>query len=186
MRRYNKVSRILLILTVTTFAIAAPALVQEKRQAGVDEVPVHVPNDPVTVLGKRITEEEEVFNVLWDGYWHYLNVLGKPLPPPVPWRNRYPVAVHDWQEPAPPPNPAEVHVPPQSPAESSKKLDDEAPLEKPGPLTDSYSDSGRRPTISNAPSGESQSEDLKAADSEMGGKAKVSRRISGTANFEWY
>ncbi len=40
----------------------------------------------------------------------------------------------------------------------------------------------RSSTISNAPSAESQFENFNAADSEMKGKAKVSRRISGTAS----
>src|SRR6266566_4480004 len=98
MRRYNIVSRILLILTVITFVLGAPVLVQDKRQACVDVV--HVPEDVITVLGKRTREEE--MNMLWR---YYNNV----------WRNRNPAAIH-LQEPAPPPNvpppnPAEVHVP---------------------------------------------------------------------------
>ena len=44
------------------------------------------------------------------------------------------------------------------------------------------SDSDRWSTISNAPSAESQTENLKAADYELKGKAKVSRRISGTTS----
>jgi hypothetical protein len=38
MLRYNRVSRILLILSVINFALAAPVLIEEKRQAGVDLV----------------------------------------------------------------------------------------------------------------------------------------------------
>jgi hypothetical protein len=71
MRRYNIVSRILLILTVITFTLAAPVLVQEKRQAWLDVV--HVPEDVITVLGKRILDED--LDVLWDGWWHYGNVM---------------------------------------------------------------------------------------------------------------
>lgn len=92
--------RILLILTVITFTLAAPALVQDKRQSCVDVV--HTPEDVIPVLGKRTLEEE--MNMLWK---YYNNV----------WRNRNPAVLH-LQEPAlpvppnvPPPNPAEMHVP---------------------------------------------------------------------------
>ena len=60
MRRYNMVSWILLILTVITFALAAPVLVQDKRQAWVDVV--HVP-EVVTILGKRIMDKD--LDVVW-------------------------------------------------------------------------------------------------------------------------
>src|SRR6266566_3827373 len=114
MRRYNIVSRILLLLTVTTFALAVPVLVQEKRQSSVDEV--HVPENVITVLGKRTREQD--LDMLWDGLRYYENV----------WGNRNPAGVH-LHEPAPPPdvppdvpppNPAEAHpevqAPPQNPA----------------------------------------------------------------------
>ena len=51
MRRYNIVSGLLLILPFIDFALAAPVLVQEKRQAYVDVV--HIPKDVITVLRKR-------------------------------------------------------------------------------------------------------------------------------------
>ena len=51
MRRHDIVSGILLILSTINFAFAAPVLVQEKRQAGVDLV--HIPREVITVLGKR-------------------------------------------------------------------------------------------------------------------------------------
>jgi hypothetical protein len=167
MRRYNIVSRIILILTAITFALAAPVLVQEKRQVCVDAV--HVPEDVKTVLGKRTLEED--LNVLWDGWWHHLNVLGEPAPPPLPYLGH-------------------VYVPPQIPVDSDREsveLEDDAPPESLGSSTesDSDSDSDRWSTISNAPSAESQSENLKAADSQLiqlEGNAKVSRRISGTAS----
>jgi hypothetical protein len=57
MRRYDIVSGILLILSIVDFALAAPVLVQEKRQACVDVVPI--PKDGVPVLGKRGNEELE-------------------------------------------------------------------------------------------------------------------------------
>jgi hypothetical protein len=51
MRRYYIVSGILLILPIINFAVAAPVLVQEKRQAVVDVA--HIPKDVITMLGKR-------------------------------------------------------------------------------------------------------------------------------------
>jgi hypothetical protein len=57
MRRYNIVTRILLILSIIDFALAAPVLVQEKRQAFVDAV--LIPKDVITELGKRSDEELE-------------------------------------------------------------------------------------------------------------------------------
>jgi hypothetical protein len=60
MRRYDVVSGILLILSIidfAEFALAAPVLVQEKRQACVDMV--HKPKDVITVLGKRGLEDIE-------------------------------------------------------------------------------------------------------------------------------
>jgi hypothetical protein len=124
MRRYNIVSRIILIPTAITFVLAAPV---------------------ITVLGKRTLDED--LSVLWDGWWHYENVLGEPAPPPIVWGNRNPAAVPHLQEPALPPNvpplnPAEVHVPPQGPADSdseSMELSDDAPPESPG-SSDSDSD----------------------------------------------
>jgi hypothetical protein len=195
MRRYNIISRILLILTVITFALAAPVLVQEKRQACGDKV--HVPEDVITVLGKRTREQD--LDMLWDGLRYYEHV----------WGNRNRAGVHLQEPPllpdVPPPNPAgvhvpEVHVPPQNPADSdreSMELDSDGPPASPesghseewytppsslGSSTESDSDSDRWSTMSNAPSAESQSENLKAADYEMRGKAKVLRHISGTAS----
>jgi hypothetical protein len=57
MRRYDIVSGILLILSIIDFALAAPVLVQEKRQACVGVV--HIPKDVIPVLGKRGDEELE-------------------------------------------------------------------------------------------------------------------------------
>jgi hypothetical protein len=51
MRRYYIVSRILLILPIIDFAVAAPVLVQEKRQTDVGVV--HKPEDAIIILGKR-------------------------------------------------------------------------------------------------------------------------------------
>ena len=51
MRRYYIVSWIFLVLPIIDFALAAPALVPEERQAGVDVA--HIPEDAVTTLVKR-------------------------------------------------------------------------------------------------------------------------------------
>jgi hypothetical protein len=58
MRRYNIVPRILLtlILSVSTFALAAPVLVQERHQSYVNEV--HVPR---AALGKRALSDYLLF-----------------------------------------------------------------------------------------------------------------------------
>ena len=218
MRQFNIVSRTLLILTVITSTRAAPVLVQEKRQACVDVV--QVPEDAITVLEKRILDED--LDVLWDGWWHYANVLEAA---PLPQLNQD--LVH-------------IHVPPHSPADTvlaivgsdsdsdsdtvyshtipadsdsgreSMELDDDAPpgnsesgYSRSPPtspewwstqsedrytassslgLSDADADSDRWSTISNAPSAESQSNNLKSADTTMRGKAKVERRISSTAS----
>src|ERR1700747_2603198 len=51
MRRYDIVSGILLILSITNFALAAPVYVKEKHQACVNVV--HIPKNVISVLGKR-------------------------------------------------------------------------------------------------------------------------------------
>lgn len=206
MHQDNIASRVILILTVITLVLAAPVLVQEKRQACVDVV--DVPEDMITVLEKRILGED--LDALWDRLWHYENV----------WGNRNLEAVQPPHSPAdsiifgstesdddsylthtsladsnhgsmeldsdapPPSSEAEdSHWPPSSPEWQSAESEDwsTAPSSL-GSSTESDSDPDRWSTISNAPSAESQSENLKAADTEMRGKAKVSRRISGIAN----
>jgi hypothetical protein len=59
MRPYYIASGILLILPIIDFAVAAPALVKEKPQAGIDVI--NIPEDPITVLRKRGDE----LNELW-------------------------------------------------------------------------------------------------------------------------
>ena len=174
MRWYNMFARILLFLTVITFALAAP--VQEEHKA---------PEDMITALGKRVLDED--LNALWEVLWHRKNALGKPAPP----KSEPPGDVQMAEVHLPPPNGpnsagvrlpeghgplpdlgnvqmAEVHVPPQRPAYSDRELmesgDDEPPASP------------------NAPRADPQSENLTAADSNLEGKAKVSRRISGTAS----
>ena len=56
MRPYDVVSQIFLILSIIKFALAAPVLVREKRQACLDVVHNH--EDAITVLGKRGGEPE--------------------------------------------------------------------------------------------------------------------------------
>ena len=56
MRRHNIVSGILFILSIIDFALAAPILAEEKRQAAVD-VAHMIPKDVITALGKRVDEE---------------------------------------------------------------------------------------------------------------------------------
>ena len=67
MRRYDIVSGILLILSVINFVLAAPVLVQEKRQTSVDEV--HTRRDMLTMLGKRMDDDFGEFSQLLDGYF---------------------------------------------------------------------------------------------------------------------
>jgi hypothetical protein len=71
MRRYDVVSGILLILSIIDSALAAPVLVQEKRQASVDVA--HVPEDVITMLGKRGN------GYLQNFLEEYFKSMGKPL-----------------------------------------------------------------------------------------------------------
>ncbi|KAF8491694.1 hypothetical protein F5888DRAFT_964582 [Russula emetica] len=72
MRRYDiVVSGILLILSIIDFALAAPVLAQEKRQALVDVI--NIPKDVITVLGKRGDEE------LGELGEEYFKTWGKPV-----------------------------------------------------------------------------------------------------------
>ena len=65
--RYNIISGIVLILSVIYFALAAPVLVQEKRQASVDVV--HMPKDMRIVLGKRMDEDPNEFSRLMEEHF---------------------------------------------------------------------------------------------------------------------
>jgi hypothetical protein len=64
MRLYHIVSRILFILPIIDFAVAAPVLVQEKLQAGVDVVHIH--EDAINMLGKRGDEFDEFLLKLFE------------------------------------------------------------------------------------------------------------------------
>ena len=57
MRQYDIVFGVLLILSITDLALAAPVSVQGKRQASVDVA--HIPRDVITVFEKRGDEELE-------------------------------------------------------------------------------------------------------------------------------
>lgn len=65
MQWYDKVPGILLILSIINFTLAAPILVQEKRQ-GCSDV-VHIPRDVVAVLGKR-DDWRDWLELLWEDY----------------------------------------------------------------------------------------------------------------------
>ena len=72
MRRYNVVSGVLFVLPIINFALAAPALVQEKRHAFVDVV--HKLDDAeIIVLGKRV---EDPLDLMWNKYFE--KMWGKP------------------------------------------------------------------------------------------------------------
>ena len=205
MRRYNIVSWILPILTVITFALAAPTLVRDKRQAYVDVV--HVPKDVIAVLKKRMDWEPG----MWPEYYDFL--VGHahqevPAQPPMAPNEFYDFMVgHAHQEePAPPPN-----VPPLNPVDSDREVmevDGDAPAwssesedshsepPSPRPSTKSEdfhtapsspgpdSDSDPWSTVLNVPNTESLFENIKASDTEMGDKANVERRISGSVDSD--
>jgi hypothetical protein len=204
MRRHNIVSRIILILTVITFALGAPALVQDKRQTFVDVV--HAPEEVITVLRKRMEGQNNWLEYVW-GHLDHLDPAGihlAPAPPPdvlppnlaevhVPGAHVAPQGPADsdresmeLNDDAPPGSPESgySHSPPSSPVGSTESEDWHTVPTSPGSSTesDSNSDSDYWSTISNAPSEESLSKNLKAADTETGDKAKVSHRISGTAS----
>ena len=165
MRPYNNniVSRIILILTVTTFALAVPVLVQEKRRQACVDVVQHTTagdSDVITVssLGKRTLEED--FNVLWDGWWHYLNVLGESAPPPLPAPNLAEAHV------------PEVHVPPQGPVDSdqeSMELADDAPR----PSTSTGSGSKSDPDQGSNQASPHQRSRMRRAQKPQSGKIKL-------------
>jgi hypothetical protein len=62
MHRCYIVSGILLILPIIDFAVAAPVLVHEKRQA------VHIPEDAITMLGKRGDDLNKLFLMFEDHF----------------------------------------------------------------------------------------------------------------------
>lgn len=74
MRRYYMVSGILLILSTVDFAVAAPALVREKSQTGVDVI--QIPEGMTTMLGKRV--DELPVSELWLKYLSGEDDVAKP------------------------------------------------------------------------------------------------------------
>ena len=101
MRRYDIVFGILLILSIIDFALAAPVLTQEKRQADVDAL--HMPKDVMTVLGKR--GDEELARLLDQ----YSKTSGKPAESSdahASSSSAAPAPVHGSTMQAPVPNPA--------------------------------------------------------------------------------
>jgi hypothetical protein len=165
MRRHNIVSRIILILTVITFALAAPALVQEKRQAFIDAA--HAPEEVITVSRKRMEEQD-----MWLEYAmrYYDNVLG----------HLNPAGIHPD---VPPPDLAGVHVPPQNPADSDRESMDLNDYSAPASPADSDRESmdldddampatslesGHSHSSSTNPEGSTESEDWHTAPSSPG------------------
>ena len=77
MRRYIIVFGILLILSIIDLALAAPVLVQDKRQGWVDVI--DIPEDAKTALGKRVGAD--AIEQLWDK-WYFEGLWGKPKKSP--------------------------------------------------------------------------------------------------------
>ena len=77
MRRYIIVFGILLILSIIDLALAAPVLVQDKRQGWVDVI--DIPEDAKTALGKRVGAD--AIEQLWDK-WYFEGLWGKPKESP--------------------------------------------------------------------------------------------------------
>jgi hypothetical protein len=104
MHRHNIVPWILIILTVRTFSLAAPVLVQEKHRSCVDEV--DIPRDVITALEERALDDD--LHVLYDGPWRFGNVWGEPSEnePLSDEEEEHVQEVH-----APPPNQAQVQAP---------------------------------------------------------------------------
>ena len=179
MRRYNIVSWILPVLTVITFALAAPTLVQDKRQAYVDVV--HVPKDVITALKKRMDGELG----MWHEYYDFMVAHAHqevPAPPPMA-----PNEFHDFmvghahqEEPVPPPN-----VPPPNPVDSDREVmdvDDDAPAWS-SESEDSYSEPpSPRPSTNSedfhttppSPVSSTKSEDFQTAPPTPGGSSTKS------------
>ena len=76
MRRYDVVSGAIFILSIVVFALAAPVLVQEKRQACVDVVHIH--KDLISVLGKR-GDIVDTVNKFLEEFYKTLEQEAKPL-----------------------------------------------------------------------------------------------------------
>ena len=75
MHRYYQIfTGILFILSIVDFALAAPVLAQEKRQARTNVV--RIPNDVINVLGKRWDEELEKLGM------EFFKTSGKPTETP--------------------------------------------------------------------------------------------------------
>ena len=149
MHRHNIVPWILIILTVSTFSLAAPVLAQEKHQSCVDGV--HIPRDVIIVLEKRAVNDD--LHMLYDGPWRFGNVWGEPSEngPLSDEEEEHVQEVH-----APPPNLAGAHVPleeihfplydpPESDSESMV-FDDDAP---PGSPQSEHSHSSSPPISPN-------------------------------------
>ena len=96
MRLYYTVSGIILILPIINFAVAAPVLVQERRQTGINVV--YTPKEAMTISRKRGNELDEM----------WLEVLGHPESNFLPKLEKL-SAPHPLSNP-PPSGPADVSM----------------------------------------------------------------------------
>ena len=161
MRRYYIVSGILLIIPI---ALAAPVLVQEKRQVGVDVV--HIPGHTITMLGKRFDDPDDIGLKYLSKFADYFtkpeeSEAARPLsssPPSGPDHGRT-----DAEQPLPsnPENPSPVSGP-ESLTESS-----------PDSLTESSSESLT----------ESGYESMEESDASSAGPSRLAS--STVSNHEW-
>jgi hypothetical protein len=119
MHQYHITFGILLILPIIDIAVAAPVLVQEKLQPGVDVV--HKSGDAMTMLGKRAGELEDLFREL---FGDTSRSSSRPPSPADGWADL---------KKSPSPNPEEPSPAPSSPAPSS--------ITNTGPLMESSSPS---------------------------------------------
>jgi hypothetical protein len=146
MRRYYIASGILLILAIIDFAVAAPVLVQEKRQVDVNVV--QLPEDVTTMLGhlgKRGDEFLKLINIPED---HFANLEDFAANP------------HGWgpSAPRPPSGPADgstsVKQPPSSTPEEPSTVP--RPSQAP-PSSGSLIESGDKLDAPPGPSGPAKS-----------------------------
>ena len=107
MRRHNITFWTLLILTVNSFALASPVLVQKKRQASVDVV--HAPEDGITVSGKRFWDPD--LDLLFSSFM-FRELRNLQIHPPADVQPPDLEQMHGlWEAHVPPPDLAQVHGP---------------------------------------------------------------------------
>jgi hypothetical protein len=114
MRLYHIVFRILFVLPIIDFAVAAPVLVQEKLQAGVDVMHIH--EDAINMLGKRGDEFDEFLLKLFEDPGSHLfakpgesaasRLLSPQTTPAGGWTDLKKPLTSIPEESSPPPSPA--------------------------------------------------------------------------------